>query len=134
MKTDIKNKIFTVISVLLQGLVKLAKEYGLSEKIGNIIIESGVLDDIQKQIADFALVAVYQAEFAFNKIGREKKKIAFKMICNFIKYPAALKPFKPLIENILFEKISDEIEDAVLKLKEHLQECKLNNDSDLEMR
>ena len=124
MKKQAKSIIFSVIKKLWQELVILAKEYGLSEKIGNIILESGVLDDIQKQIADFALVAVYQAEFAFNKIGKEKKKIAFKMICNFIKYPAALKPFKPLIENILFEKISDEIEDAVLKLKEHLQETK----------
>ncbi|MGN0014167.1 MAG: hypothetical protein ACI37T_01975 [Candidatus Gastranaerophilaceae bacterium] len=124
MQKETKNKIIFIILGFLQGLVKLAKEYGLSKKIYNIILESGVLDDIQKQIADFALVAVYQAEFAFNKIGKEKKMLAFKMICNFIKYPAALKPFKPLIENILFEKISNEIEDAVLKLKEHLQECK----------
>ncbi|MCR5260653.1 MAG: hypothetical protein K6C94_02325 [Candidatus Gastranaerophilales bacterium] len=118
-----QNKIFSVILKIGQEIVNLAREYGLADKIQNIILESGVLDDIQKQIADFALVAVYQAEFAFNKIGREKKKIAFKMICNFIKYPAALKPFRAVIENILFEKISDEIEDAVLKLKEHLKEC-----------
>ena len=82
MKKQAKSIIFSVIKKLWQELVILAKEYGLSEKIGNIILESGVLDDIQKQIADFALVAVYQAEFAFNKIGKEKKKIAFKMICN----------------------------------------------------
>ena len=117
-----KSKIFSVIKKLWQELITLAKEYGLAEKIYNIILESGVLDDIQKQIADFALVAVYQAEFAFNKIGKEKKQLAFKMICNFIKYPLGLKPFKPLIEDILYNKISDEIEDAVQSLKQRLSE------------
>lgn len=119
-----QNKIFSVILKIGQEIVNLAREYGLADKIQNIILESGVLDKIQKQIADFALVAVYQAEFAFNKIGKEKKEIAFRMICNFIRYPVVLKPFKRLIEDILFDKINDEIEEAVRKLKEHLQECK----------
>ena len=123
MKNKSQNKIISVIIKLGQKLITLAREYGLAQKIYKIILESGVLDDIQKQIADFALVAVYHTEFAFNKIGKEKKQLAFKMICNFIKYPLVLKPLKPLIEDILYNKISDEIEDAVIKLKEHLKEC-----------
>lgn len=121
MQKETKNKIISVILVFWQELVKLAKEYDLSNKIYKIIIESGVLTDIQKQIEDFALIAVYQAEFAFNKIGKEKKMLAFKMICNFIKYPAFLKPFKPIIEKVLYDRISEEIENAVIKLKERLQ-------------
>lgn len=121
MQKGTKNKIISVIHGLWKELIQLANDYDLAEKIYKIIIESGVLIEIQKQIEDFALIAVYQAEFAFNKIGKEKKMLAFKMICNIIKYPAFLKPFKPLIEKVLYNRISDEIEQAVYKLKERLQ-------------
>ncbi len=122
MQRETKKRIISIILGFWQELVKLAKEYGLSEKIYKIIIESSVLIDIQNQIEDFALIAVYQAEFTFNKIGKEKKVLAFKMICNFIKYPAFLKPFKPLVEKVLCDRILEEIEQSVSKLKERLQQ------------
>ena len=96
-------------------------EYGLWKKLKTVIVNSGVLGDIKRQMADFALVAVTQAEFSFNSIGEEKKKIAFRMICNYVKYPLAVKPFKRIIENLLYDWISEEIERAVKKIKERLQ-------------
>lgn len=122
MQNNTKNKIKYVLHKIGQELINLARKYKLANKIYNIILASGVLDSIQKQIAEFALVAVYQAEFEFNKIGKEKKQLAIKMIFNFIQYPLVLKPLKPFIEDILYNKISEEIEDAVQNLKKKLQE------------
>lgn len=110
-----------ILTKAFSGIINIAKDYELLEKCKNIIEKSGVLDELKKQISDFALIAVYQAEYAFNKIGAEKKQLAFQMVYKFIKYPIALKPFKRLIEKLLYDFASDKIEEAVLKLKEHLK-------------